>query len=364
MRWRHLASSDPHPLPFVRAGRRVVLAALSASAVLVAPPAAADGEPPVPPAPTAGVPAPAAVAPAAPAAVAPAAPAAVAPAAPAAVAPAAPAAVAPAAPAAVAPAPAASATAEPQTDRAAAQPRPFGKALAVLGVDLEVAGRMLSYSDLLSENLRTYDVLGVPMPALRAEVYPLARMPMPVLRDLGLVLSYARALGLDSEGPDGSSVPTSWNRLHAGLRGRIRPAGEAGPIVGVGAGVRWTDFSFETEGDLKDETSSVSYVALRLGVDGRLPVGPCAIEAGAGYQVPLSTGDLALRFRGPSAGGVDLDAAVAVPFPSMPALEARAGASYTRFFYSFESEPEDPYIAGGALDQFFNLHVGVTYAYQ
>ncbi|WP_437999755.1 hypothetical protein WMF26_07430 [Sorangium sp. So ce185] len=234
-----------------------------------------------------------------------------------------------------------------------------GTELFSAGVDLEIAGRTLSYTDLLSENLRTYEVLGVPMPSLRAELYPLARSALPVLRDLGIALSYARAVGLDSEGGGGASVSTSFSRLHAGLKGRYRPAGQAGPVLFASGGLCWTDFDVAPTGDPSRDAAAVSYVALRLGADGRLPVGPVALEAGAGYQAPLSMGALASYFREPSAGGVDLRVAVAVPFA--PGLEARAGASYARFFYDFDAEPGDPYIAGGALDQLFAAHLGVAY---
>ncbi|WP_437867380.1 hypothetical protein [Sorangium sp. So ce363] len=240
-----------------------------------------------------------------------------------------------------------------------ARPPAAGTALFSAGVDLEIAGRTLSYSDLLSDNLRTYEVLGVPMPSLRGELYPFARSAVPVLRDLGVELSYARALGLDSEGAGGASVSTSWSRLHAGLRGRYRLAGQDGPVLFAGGGLRWTDFDIESTGDPSRDAASVSYVALRVGVDGRVPVGPVALEAGGGVQAPLSMGALASHFRAPSAGGVDLRVAVAAPFA--PGLEARAGASYARFFYDFDSEPEDTYIAGGALDQLFSVHLGVAY---
>ncbi|KYF92186.1 hypothetical protein BE20_12520 [Sorangium cellulosum] len=234
-----------------------------------------------------------------------------------------------------------------------------GTELFSAGVDLEIAGRTLSYTDLLSENLRTYEVLGVPMPSLRAELYPLARSALPVLRDLGIALSYARAVGLDSAGAGGASVSTSFSRLHAGLKGRYRPAGQDGPVLFASGGLCWTDFDVAPTGDPSRDAAAVSYVALRLGADGRLPVGPVALEAGAGYQAPLSMGALASYFREPSAGGVDLRVAVAVPFA--PGLEARAGASYARFFYDFDAEPGDPYIAGGALDQLFGAHLGVAY---
>ncbi|WP_437984684.1 hypothetical protein [Sorangium sp. So ce117] len=259
-----------------------------------------------------------------------------------------------------------SALADPSADRAErgersqrARPPAVGTALFSAGVDLEIAGRTLSYSDLLSDNLRTYEVLGVPMPSLRGELYPFARSAVPVLRDLGVELSYARALGLDSEGAGGASVSTSWSRLHAGLRGRYRLAGQEGPVLFASGGLRWTDFDIESTGDPSRDAASVSYVALRVGVDARLPVGPVALEAGGGVQAPLSMGALASHFRAPSAGGVDLRVAVAAPFA--PGLEARAGASYARFFYDFDSEPEDTYIAGGALDQLFSVHLGVAY---
>ncbi|WP_437280091.1 hypothetical protein WME90_05885 [Sorangium sp. So ce375] len=248
----------------------------------------------------------------------------------------------------------------PRDERGAGdRPLAAGTALFSAGVDLEIAGRTLSYSDLLSENLRTYEVLGVPMPCFRGELYPLARSAIPVLRDVGVELSYARAFGLDSEGAGGASVSTSWSRLHAGLRGRYRPAGQGGLILFAGGGLRWTDFDIESTGDPSRDAASVSYLALRLGVDGRLPVGPVALEAGGGYQAPLSMGALASHFRAPSAGGVDLRVAVAAPLAS--GIEARAGASYARYFYDFDSEPEDAYIAGGALDQLFSVQVGVAY---
>lgn len=240
-------------------------------------------------------------------------------------------------------------------------PPPVATALFVVGVDLEIAGRALSYSDLLSENLRTYEALGVPMPCVWGELFPLAQSALPVLRDLGLSLSYARAVGLASEGVGGARVSTSWNRLHAGLRGRYRLDGQAGPVVFGTFGLAWTGFDIEPTGDPSRDAASVSYVALRLGLDGRLPVGPVALEAGGGYQAPLSTGRLALYFREPSAHGVDARLVLAVPFT--PRTEARAGATYTRFFYDFDPEPGDLYIAGGALDQLFSVHLGVSHAY-
>ncbi|WP_234023442.1 hypothetical protein [Sorangium cellulosum] len=260
------------------------------------------------------------------------------------------------------PAARAESAAAPGADRPTeGEPPSVATALFIVGVDLEIAGRSLTYSDLLSDNLRSYSVLGVPMPAIRGELFPLARSRLPVLSDLGVALSYARAIGLDSEGDGGASVSTSWSRLRADLRGRYRPLGDAGPVAFASAGLSWTGYDVEAGDDPSRDVVSVSYTALRLGLDGRLPAGPVAVEAGAGLQVPLSTGKLASYFREPSAAGVDLRAAVAVPFA--PRLEARAGASYTRFFYDFDSEPGDMYVAGGALDQLFSLHVGVAYAY-
>ncbi|UQA55526.1 hypothetical protein [Polyangium aurulentum] len=243
-----------------------------------------------------------------------------------------------------------------------AAPHDAGTALFIVGAEYEVGGRRVGYTDLVIENLRTYDVMGAPVLALSAEVYPAARSKLPVLRDIGVVLGYAGAVGLDASLPDGTTMGTSWHRAEAALRGRLRIGDKpSAPLVMVSAGYAFASFVFKAPDSFAAQVPSVTYHSLRFGADGRVPLGPVALRAGAGYRLPLSAGALLERFRDGSAGGIDLMLGVAVPIAK--GFEARAGAEYTRYFYSFFPNPGDPYIAGGALDEYVGIKIGAAYVH-
>jgi hypothetical protein len=52
-----------------------------------------------------------------------------------------------------------------------------------------------------------------------------------------------------------------------------------------------------------------------------------------------------------------------VTFVLPAGFETRAGVEYTRFFSTFKPEPGDSYVAGGALDQYLALRVGIAYVF-
>lgn len=243
-----------------------------------------------------------------------------------------------------------------------AAPHDPGTALFIVGAEYEVGGRRVGYTDLVVPNLRTYDVLGAPVLALSAEVYPAAKSGLPVLRDLGLVLGYAGALGLDAGLPDGTKMGTSWHRADAALRGRLRLGNKPGaPLVMVSAGYAFATFAFDAPAAFATQVPSVTYHSLRFGADGRVPLGPVALRLGVGYRLPFAAGALLERFRDGSVGCFDALLGVAVPITK--GIEARAGAEYTRYFYSFYPNPGDPFIAGGALDEYVGFKIGAAYVH-
>jgi hypothetical protein len=77
--------------------------------------------------------------------------------------------------------------------------------------------------------------------------------------------------------------------------------------------------------------------------------------------MPLAAGALLERFRDGSVGGMDLSVGVALPIKA--GFEARLGFNYTRYFYSFYPNPGDPYIAGGALDEYIGFEIGAAHVY-
>jgi hypothetical protein len=243
-------------------------------------------------------------------------------------------------------------------------PRPvhaIGTELFDVGLGLDLGGRWFRYSDGLTPNLRPYHVFGPPMPALSAAVYPAAGTRIPVVRDLGVEVAYAHAFGLASATSGGAAVSTAWDRLDAGLRFRLRTGGPAAPLIGFRGGVGLERFVIDAQGSLAAEVPNVTYVFLRAGVDGRIPIGRVAVLVHASYLGALSSGEVYQRFRGASIGGVDLGGGLAVVIAA--GFEARVGVDYMRWFSAFDPEPGDAYVAGGALDEMLGVHIGAAYVY-
>jgi hypothetical protein len=267
------------------------------------------------------------------------------------------------------------------------KPNSFGHALFVIGAGIEIGGRSFEYTDPITNNLRPYDVFGVPIMALEAEIYPGATSGTPVLENIGLTVAYGHGFGLSSQTEEEppKKFGTSWNRFAAGLRYRI-PFGKNGsPVIGLSGRFGFVNFTFEPEGDtpeevqasedIKREVGSVSYKYLRPGIDGRIPIGPVAILASFGYLGVIDAGDperdVYPRFTSDndnnnpasdaSIGAIDLG--IGLGFRLVDGLEARLMFDYTRFFYAFTPNVGDEYVAGGALDQFFGIRAGAAYAY-
>ncbi|AKT41596.1 hypothetical protein [Chondromyces crocatus] len=236
-----------------------------------------------------------------------------------------------------------------------------GTALFVIDGGLELGGRWFNYSEPLTENIRPYSVFGAPLINLGGELYPFAGTGVPFIKDLGLTVSFARALGLSSAEEGGESVGTTYQRFDIGLRERIRlGSNDQSAILGIGAGLRLQTFGYENT-DIDGLLPDVSYTLVRLGLDLRAPVGPVALLAGFDFFIPMSSGLVYEQFTDPSVLGIALGGGVAIPISS--GLEARVRLDYSRFFSSFTPARGDRFIAGGAVDEYLGIRLGAAYAY-
>ena len=234
-------------------------------------------------------------------------------------------------------------------------------ALFAASLAFEIGGRRFAYSDPITPNTRDYDVFGAPMLAVAAEVYPAAGTTIPFIKDLGLTGRFARAFGISSATKSGTKLGTTWMRAGGGLRARFRPGSTTGPVLGINGGINFTSFTFDGSATLATSTPDVTYVALRGGVDARIPFWRMALLLDAGYDGALSAGAVHDRFTGPTVGGLDFGAGFAILIAA--GFEARLTGHYTRYFYSFDPVPGDAYVAGGALDELLGIGIGVAYAY-
>jgi hypothetical protein len=229
---------------------------------------------------------------------------------------------------------------------------------------VEVGARWFAYSDPLeiATNLRPYDVAGVPLLELGGELRPLAWTRVRVLEDVGIAGTYAFAPHLTSSITGGKAIQTSWERGNIALRAPIRLGkGERAPVIAPVVGYGFLGFSFQEAGAIGAEIPTVGYRLVRLGLDGRAHIrGPLSMTLAFEYLEPLEGGALYERFRDATIGGIDAHLGVALALAKGTEISLSLG--YTRFFSSFEPVPGDPYVAGGALDQFGGIKLGFDHA--
>jgi hypothetical protein len=279
------------------------------------------------------------------------------------------------------PAPEAEHPAAPAEGQAAADTGPkwerphgvIGHDLVGLEVGVGALGRHFGYTVNASSsqgNLPFYKVFPAAAVSVEAELYPLADSDSAFLRDIGFIGFYSRSLFLQST-LNGGTVDTTATSFMGGLRWRTMPGGEGGIQLGISLSYALQSFGFGTQaGMTQTDLPSVSYQAIRPGVDLRVPVGKLAILAQAGFRACLGAGDatdVAMRFRGTTTTGFDVGGGAAFEFA--PGWEVRALADYEGYFYSFSPQYDqatmsgDAFRAQGAIDHNYSGRIAIAVAF-
>jgi hypothetical protein len=258
--------------------------------------------------------------------------------------------------------PEASEDAAPSDEAPEAAEAPSGDAPSplTLGLSIGVGARKFGYKSRVTNNLRPYSVWGLALAELDLEAYPLAKSPG-ALRNLGLAGSFLYALpsSTEVENASSSSTKTAYLRFDLALRYRIPFAARS--ALFVSAGFTEQDFSFRRAGALAGSVPGVRYRSIEPALDAKFPAGPALLRVGASYRFVLGAGKLSDRFPHASVGAVAAHLGGSIPIAK--ALEARLLVRYERYFYKMNSETDDVYVAGGALDQYYTLLGGLGYAF-
>ena len=237
-------------------------------------------------------------------------------------------------------------------DTASAAPRsdrdddlvPLVRGSAAVGV----GSRSFSYHDRVSSSLKSYSLAGTPTLGGSLDVFPLARR-RDALRGLGVYGDATVAIALSSQASGGAAATasgeTSWTRWDVGAR-YVAPLGRR---VKLGGTFGYARESFEMKLPVNSVVPSVAYSILRPALEGSVELGSLGVDVTGAYLVTLSGGDLESLGRATRIGGVEGRAVVRYAVGRHFGLSA--GATYTRFFYSFAPLPGDSFVAGGALDQ-------------
>lgn len=213
--------------------------------------------------------------------------------------------------------------------------------------------RRFTFNDPLTPS-RDYSANFLPAVVLSGRWYPAAHfIDEGIARNLGLAIEADYGIGLSSEDAV-SGARFNTNAFAFMGSGRLRvplQASEIGFEVGYG-----TDrFSLDpSERGEEPGTPNSEYEFVRLAADARWRVAkPLDLSLGAGYRILTTAGDLGSEdwFENLSGGGLETEFAIGTPI--LDPLHLEAAFTFDHYFFSFNPEPGDAQVAGGALDQYF-----------
>jgi hypothetical protein len=253
------------------------------------------------------------------------------------------------------PRPPAEAAAAPAT---APAPAPEGEAPTIVRLAIGARGyqRSLKWTDDLFQRMPRYDLPLATAAAVDAELYPFAIVTRSPLSRLGVVTAFEQTLGLSSKDTEGQVYETNSMRFRVAAQ-YSQPISILTLRVHAGWSMQSFGFASVSSAQPKVNIPDVRYAALRggLAVGVRL-IGPLSFEVGGAYQYVLSSGEIASSafFARATTGGADFTADLT--WRIFRNLEARLGAEYQRYWLTLNPQPGDPWIAGGALDEYRSLN--------
>jgi hypothetical protein len=233
-------------------------------------------------------------------------------------------------------------------------------------VKAEVGGRTfqrsLSWRDDLFQRMPAYQLPLGPAVTVDAEFYPLALVTKGALAGLGLTGTFEQSIGIASTDADMQRYATTAQRFRAGLLFALPVDRFTFTAQGGWSMQSFTFSSTSSAMVARVNIPNVRYGAVRAGLKiGVQIVGPISFELGGAYQAVLSSGEIgsASFFKNATVGGADMTAAVS--WRIIKNVEAKLGAEYQRYWFSLNPQPGDPWIAGGALDEYKSLRLSLAW---
>jgi hypothetical protein len=212
--------------------------------------------------------------------------------------------------------------------------------------------RRLRYNDDLDERLRPSDLVANAV-ALGASWRPLKN-----LRNFSVVGRGELAVGVNgSRTPDGTEYATSSSEWSLGAGFDIRIAAARVGIVAM-----YGEHRFALGDDPAMElVPDVTYRYVRGGLVVAAPLAPkWDLTFTAGWRQLLGLGGMTEASWFPRATGAGIDGSAGIAFHVTPWLDVQARLDLRRYFFAMHPEPGDPWIAGGATDQYFGGALGLA----
>jgi len=235
-------------------------------------------------------------------------------------------------------------------------------------IDFRLVHRNFAYKDDLRGDLRDYKLGIGPGVGAKFQYFPGAHFTAGVGAQFGIDFEWERLFNFDSTRADGASFPTESQQFLVGVRWRY-PTGRWEPSVVADYGVH--SFRFGVSGPPvpgEDNTAgipSVKYEFVRIGGGFRVGIGKkerFIVAANAAFRGVFSVGGIGTSLWFPEAKANGMDAMLMLGYALPKGFEIRIGADYRRYWFDLNPVPPDPpYVAGGALDQYWGFSVGAAW---
>ncbi len=248
------------------------------------------------------------------------------------------------------------------------KPKEERPAAVDIEVDFRLIHRNFTYNDDVGGDLAPYKLNIGPGVGTKFQYYPGAHFTAGVGAQFGIDFEWERLFNFDSTRTDGETFPTESQQFLVGLRWRY-PTGRWEPGVVLDWGVH--TFRFGLSGPPvpgEDNTAgipSVKYEFVRIGGGFRVALGKkenFIIATNIAFRGVYSVGGIGTNVWFPEAKANGMDALLMFGFGLPFGFEIRLGVDYRRYWFDLNPVPPDaPYVAGGALDQYVGLSIGVAW---
>jgi hypothetical protein len=208
--------------------------------------------------------------------------------------------------------------------------------------------RNFTYKDDLYQALQGYSLGAAVAPAAELTWSPLFGGRVYITGHI------AMSVGLQSKDQSGTTFPTQALAWGAGLGYRFL-IGEKSHI-GLEARFERQNFTISgTASNPKPDIPDVGYSAVAAGVDLRLSLfGPVSFVGGAAYRHLFAVGEIGSASWFPRQTSMGLDAKAGIGVELGSSVEIRILGTLQRYGFSFNPEPGDPKVAGGATDTYLS----------
>jgi hypothetical protein len=232
-----------------------------------------------------------------------------------------------------------------------------------INLAMAVLNRSLRFNQPVSAGLSDYSLGAAPVANMGMRLYPGAFFSEGWPSYIGLDVGAQLGFGVETQNTDGTRFPTKYDAYSAGLIGRY-PFGAGHDVHALaGYGVQRFQVSDSTEGEAAP-VPDVDYRAARFGAGGKLRMNSrLAFGLDATWLMINSFGELGAAEWFPGITGSGVQGELFADLSMWKTLCARAGVSYQREFFSFNSKPGDTRVAGGASDDYLYASLGLGYSY-